>query len=106
MSNKKPNYVWTTPSVFHMVVGADATLSNELEGTGTLTAPDSKIFRGGVDVSAAELGGTAAVSNRIMTAETFTPTKKGTYILIWNVTDEGETRYLKTKILVSNPGDG
>ena len=106
MSNKKPNYVWTTPSVFHMVVGADTTLSNELEGTGTLSSPASLIYRGGVDVSGDELSGSAAVSNRIMTAKTFTPTKKGTYILIWSVSDEGETRYLKTKILVSNPGDG
>lgn len=106
MSNKKPNYVWTTPSVFHMVVGANATLSNELEGTGTLADPFSFIYRGGVDVSADELSGSAAVSNRIMTAQTFTPTKKGTYILNWSVSDEGETRYLKTKILVANPQDG
>ena len=105
MGTKKPNYIWTTPSTAFMVVGADWTPSNELEGTGVLTLPDSMIYRAGADVSGAELAGSASVSGRVITAETFTPTKKGTYILLWIVTDAGEKRYMKTKVIVGGPGD-
>jgi len=106
MTTKLPKYIWTTPAVIHLVLGADHTPSNELAGTGTLSSPSNDCYRAGADVSATVLSGSASVSGRIVTGETFTPDKVGTYIYVWIVTDQSETRYLKTKYIVSAPKDG
>ena len=107
MSTKKPNYIWTTPSVIHLVVGADHTPTNELEGTGTLggSLSDCDVYRAGNDVSADVLGGSVSITGRAVTGQTFTPDKAGTYIYLWKVDDEGENRYLKTKYIVAKPGN-
>ena len=104
MSTKKPNYIWTTPSVIHMVIGADHTPTNELEGTGTLggTTKTTACYRAGNDVSTDVLDGLGmTVTGRAVTGETFTPDKAGTYIYLWEIDDEGEERRLKTKYIVA-----
>ncbi len=100
MATKKPNYIWTTPSIIHLVVGADHTPTNELEGTGTLASASNKVYRAGTEYDAL-LTGSAAITGRAITGETFTPDKAGTYIYNWIVADEGENRYMKTKYIVA-----
>ena len=100
----KPNYIWTIPDTLYMVIGEIKAFSNEFEGTGTLSSPDSELQYRDADVSATYLSGTATVSNRIMTSETFTPTIPGAFVLLWEVVDGGNTRFCKTKIVVSKKG--
>ena len=107
MSTKKPNYIWTTPSVIHLVKGADHTPTNALEGTGTLggSLASAAAYRAGIDVSADVLGGSVSITGRAVTGKTFTPDKPGTYIYVWQIDDEGENRYLKTKYIVAKAGN-
>ena len=105
MSTKQPKFIWTTPATHFMVVGEQFIQSVEFDGSGTLVYTDTLAYRSGTDVSGATIGGSGTVTSRVITAKTFTPDQKGTYIIVQSLTDGGIERRTKTKVLVSRAQD-